>query len=197
MADQEKDETAAAEAPTKAPAKKPAAKPRAKKAAPEVEASPLNVSSFDAQGERSGEIRLPESVFGQEPNGSVMHQAYLRQVANARQGTAKTKKRGEVSGGGVPRRDILRRRARYGFAPSRPNIPPIIPPSTGEKNRKNTFGNLSTERRYTMRTIECRISVAKKATLYRHFSSRLSAYKYATHPKIPPVQMTKPSHLSE
>jgi large subunit ribosomal protein L4 len=75
----------------------------------------LNVSSFGADGERSGELRLPESVFGQSPNNSVMHQAYLRQLANARQGTAKTKRRGEVSGGGAkPYRQKGTGRARHG-----------------------------------------------------------------------------------
>ena len=97
-------------------AKQAAAKPRARKpAAAALEASPLNVSSFDARGERSGELRLPESVFGQEPNGPVMHQAYLRQLANARQGSAKTKRRGEVSGGGAkPYRQKGTGRARHG-----------------------------------------------------------------------------------
>jgi len=95
--------------------KKPARAPRKKAPAPEIEASPLNVSSFGADGERSGEIRLPESVFGQSPNGSVMHQAYLRQLANARLGTAKTKRRGEVSGGGAkPYRQKGTGRARHG-----------------------------------------------------------------------------------
>lgn len=91
-------------------------KPRASRKKPaEIEASPLNVSSFGADGERSGEVRLPESIFGQEPNGSSMHQAYLRQLANARQGTAKTKRRGEVSGGGAkPYRQKGTGRARHG-----------------------------------------------------------------------------------
>jgi large subunit ribosomal protein L4 len=145
VAEEEKDEAVVAEAPAKkapakkvaakeapakkapaekapaenaaetAPARKPAARPRAGRTGPEIVASPLNVSSFDARGERSGEIRLPESVFGQEPNQTVMHQAYLRQLANARQGTAKTKKRGEVSGGGAkPYRQKGTGRARHG-----------------------------------------------------------------------------------
>jgi len=93
--------------------KKPAR--AARKKAPELEASPLNVSSFGADGERSGEVRLPESIFGQSPNASSMHQAYLRQLANARQGTAKTKRRGEVSGGGAkPYRQKGTGRARHG-----------------------------------------------------------------------------------
>ena len=98
-------EEEAVEKPKRAPRKKTV----------EVEASPLNVSSFGADGERSGEVRLPESVFGQEPNASSMHQAYLRQLANARQGTAKTKRRGEVSGGGAkPYRQKGTGRARHG-----------------------------------------------------------------------------------
>src|SRR5437879_13555928 len=44
-----------------------------------------------------------------------MHQAYLRQLANARQGTASTKTRGEVSGGGAkPYRQTGTGRARHG-----------------------------------------------------------------------------------
>ena len=48
-----------------------------------------------------GHIDLPEHIFGEEPNTPVMHQAYVRQMANARQGTASTKNRGAVSGGGA------------------------------------------------------------------------------------------------
>jgi large subunit ribosomal protein L4 len=44
-----------------------------------------------------------------------MHQAYVRQMANARQGTASTKRRGEVSGGGAkPYRQKGTGRARHG-----------------------------------------------------------------------------------
>jgi large subunit ribosomal protein L4 len=73
------------------------------------------VPAFDANGERSGRARLPESVFGQEPNMAVMHQAYVRQLANSRQGTAKTKRRSEVAGGGAkPYRQKGTGRARHG-----------------------------------------------------------------------------------
>lgn len=86
-----------------------------KAAATEVVASSLNVSSFSAKGERSGEVLLPESVFGETPNQAVMHQAYLRQLANARQGTASTKTRGNVRGGGAkPYRQKGTGRARHG-----------------------------------------------------------------------------------
>src|SRR5258708_9682848 len=70
---------------------------------------------FDALGERNGEVDLPEAIFNEKPNMPVMHQAYLRQLANARQGTASTKTRGEVSGGGAkPYRQKGTGRARHG-----------------------------------------------------------------------------------
>jgi len=70
---------------------------------------------FDALGERNGEVDLPDAIFNEKPNMPVMHQAYLRQLANARQGTASTKTRGEVSGGGAkPYRQKGTGRARHG-----------------------------------------------------------------------------------
>jgi large subunit ribosomal protein L4 len=83
---------AAAKAEPKA-AKKPAGK--AKKGD-----SPLDVQVYDSKGAEAGELRLPESIFGQAPNMGVMHQALQRQLNNARQGTSMTKTRGLVSGGG-------------------------------------------------------------------------------------------------
>jgi len=64
--------------------------------AEKVEKTTLSVSSYDGQGAPSGEVDLPESIFGQTPHMAVMHQAYLRQLANARQGTADTKTRAEA-----------------------------------------------------------------------------------------------------
>ena len=75
----------------------------------------LKVKSFSSAGEQSGEVALPESIFGQTPNEAVMHQAYLRQLNNARQGTAATKTRGMVRGGGAkPYRQKGTGRARHG-----------------------------------------------------------------------------------
>lgn len=95
-----------------------AAKPLAKKTskkAEETETNPLHVPFFDALGERNGEVDLPKTVFDEKPNMPVMHQAYLRQLANARQGTASTKTRGDVSGGGAkPYRQKGTGRARHG-----------------------------------------------------------------------------------
>jgi len=51
-------------------------------------------------GEKLGEITLAKEVFAVEPNLHVMHLALRRQLNNARQGSACTKTRSEVSGGG-------------------------------------------------------------------------------------------------
>lgn len=61
----------------------------------------MQIAVLNSSGEQVGQIELREDIFGIEPNKSVMHQALLRQRANARQGTADTKTRGEVSGGGA------------------------------------------------------------------------------------------------
>ena len=77
--------------------------------------SPLKVSAYDATGIRSGETDLTEAVFAQTPNMGVMHQAYVRQLANARQGSAATKTRSLVRGGGAkPYRQKGTGRARHG-----------------------------------------------------------------------------------
>ena len=66
-------------------------------------------------GATVGEIELRDDVFGIEPNMGVMHQALVRQLANARLGTHKTKTRSEVSGGGrKPWRQKGTGRARQG-----------------------------------------------------------------------------------
>src|SRR5216683_4093324 len=70
---------------------------------------------FDALGERNGEVDLPSAIFEEKPNVPVMHQAFLRQLANGRQGTASTKTRGTVHGGGAkPYRQKGTGRARHG-----------------------------------------------------------------------------------
>ena len=54
----------------------------------------------DQAGERTGELSLDPEVFAGTVNTAVMHQALVRQLANARQGTHDTKTRTEVRGGG-------------------------------------------------------------------------------------------------
>jgi large subunit ribosomal protein L4 len=91
------------------------ARPRAKKSEEAKETNPLEVPFFDALGERNGEVTLPDAIFAQAPNMPVMHQAYLRQLANSRQGTASTKTRATVHGGGAkPYRQKGTGRARHG-----------------------------------------------------------------------------------
>jgi len=95
----------------------PAAKTRdrTKKSDEAAETNPLQVPYFDALGERNGEVDLPSAIFAEKPNVPVMHQAYLRQLANARQGTASTKTRATVRGGGAkPYRQKGTGRARHG-----------------------------------------------------------------------------------
>lgn len=70
---------------------------------------------YNTAGEAVDEYELPDYIFGIKPNRGVMHQALERQLANARQGTHKTKTRGEVRGGGrKPWRQKGTGRARQG-----------------------------------------------------------------------------------
>jgi large subunit ribosomal protein L4 len=46
------------------------------------------------------QVELPAAIFEAPINVDLMHQAFVRQMANARLGTHETKVRGEVSGGG-------------------------------------------------------------------------------------------------
>jgi large subunit ribosomal protein L4 len=48
-------------------------------------------------GEQVGEVELPAEIFETPINSALMHQALVRQLANARQGTHRTLSRGEVS----------------------------------------------------------------------------------------------------
>jgi len=60
----------------------------------------MKVDVVNVEGEKLREVELPAEVFEAPINVDLMHQAYVRQMANARLGTHKTKSRGEVSGGG-------------------------------------------------------------------------------------------------
>jgi len=58
----------------------------------------MKISMKNMAGENVGEIELKPVIFEAPVNVSLMHQALTRQLANARQGNAKTKTRGEVAG---------------------------------------------------------------------------------------------------
>jgi large subunit ribosomal protein L4 len=58
----------------------------------------LQVPVYNTEGKEVDKIEVDDSVFGVAPNAAVVHQALVRQHANARVGLADTKVRGEVSG---------------------------------------------------------------------------------------------------
>lgn len=75
----------------------------------------MKVDVLDINGKKIKEIQLPASIFEAPINIGLMHQAFVRQTANARLGTHETKVRGEVSGGGrKPWRQKGTGRARQG-----------------------------------------------------------------------------------
>ena len=58
----------------------------------------ITVPVKDQKGKQVSQLTLSETVFGVPMNEAVVWQALVRQRANARQGTASTKTRGEVAG---------------------------------------------------------------------------------------------------
>jgi len=75
----------------------------------------MKADVFNLQGEKSSTVELPDEIFAAKVNVDLMHQAYLRQMANARLGTHSTKRRSEVAGGGAkPWRQKGTGRARQG-----------------------------------------------------------------------------------
>ncbi|MDX8367567.1 50S ribosomal protein L4 [Cytobacillus sp. IB215665] len=73
------------------------------------------VTLYSQNGSTVGEVELNESVFGIEPNKSVLFDAVIMQRASLRQGTHKVKGRSEVRGGGrKPWRQKGTGRARQG-----------------------------------------------------------------------------------
>lgn len=61
----------------------------------------MKVDVLDMEGKKLREVELPSAIFEAPINVDLMHQAYIRQMANARLGTHETKVRGEVAGGGA------------------------------------------------------------------------------------------------
>jgi large subunit ribosomal protein L4 len=73
------------------------------------------VAVYNMQGQVVGEMELSEQVFGGPVNEAVLHSAVVMQMAGRRQGTASTKTRAEVRGGGrKPWRQKGTGRARVG-----------------------------------------------------------------------------------
>ncbi|MDQ3706479.1 MAG: 50S ribosomal protein L4 [Chloroflexota bacterium] len=75
----------------------------------------MQANVYNLAGEVVRSIELDDAIFGIEPNMAVVHQAVVRQQANARQGTANTRTRADVRGGGrKPWRQKGTGRARQG-----------------------------------------------------------------------------------
>ena len=75
----------------------------------------LTIEVKSPAGTTGRTVELPEDVFGVQVNIPLIHQVVVAQLAAARQGTHKTKTRGEVRGGGrKPYRQKGTGRARQG-----------------------------------------------------------------------------------
>ena len=75
----------------------------------------MEVDVFNMEGQVVRTVELPAAIFEAPVNVDLMHQAYVRQMANARLGTHDTKGRSEVEGGGrKPWRQKGTGRARQG-----------------------------------------------------------------------------------
>jgi large subunit ribosomal protein L4 len=61
----------------------------------------MQVALYNQSGQQIGTTELRDDIFAVAPNTALMHQALVRQLANARQGTSDTKTRAEVAGGGT------------------------------------------------------------------------------------------------
>jgi large subunit ribosomal protein L4 len=75
----------------------------------------MEVDVLNMDGQKVKTMELPSAIFEAPINIDLMHQAYVRQMANARLGTHSTKTRSEVAGGGrKPWRQKGTGRARQG-----------------------------------------------------------------------------------
>jgi len=75
----------------------------------------MQVEVLNMKGKKVDTVELPPDIFEASINVDLMHQAYVRQMSNARLGTHNTKGRSEVSGGGrKPWRQKGTGRARQG-----------------------------------------------------------------------------------
>ena len=60
----------------------------------------MNIDVYDAQGQVLRQVDVPDDVFGVEVKDHLLHEVVRYQLARRRQGTAHTKNRSAVRGGG-------------------------------------------------------------------------------------------------
>ncbi len=60
----------------------------------------MKIQVLDAQGKKTTDLEINDSVFGIKPNKQAMFDSVIAYNSSLRQGTHKTKTRAEVSGGG-------------------------------------------------------------------------------------------------
>jgi large subunit ribosomal protein L4 len=75
----------------------------------------MQIDVVNIEGKKVNTVELPAAIFEAQINVNLMHQAFIRQMANARLGLHDTKTRNEVAGGGrKPWRQKGTGRARQG-----------------------------------------------------------------------------------
>jgi len=75
----------------------------------------MKISLYNQKGEDIDKVELPDEIFGLKANLDLLHQVVVSQMSNRRQGSAHTKDRSDVSGGGKkPWRQKGTGRARHG-----------------------------------------------------------------------------------
>ena len=110
------------------------------------------IDVYDIKGKKVSDVELAESVFGIEPNETIVHSVLVNYLANQRQGTQSTKTRAEVRGGGrKPWRQKGTGRARQGSTRSPQWIKGGI--ALGPKPRSYRYTVNKKERRLAIKSI--------------------------------------------
>jgi large subunit ribosomal protein L4 len=134
----------------------------------------VNCVVRDWQGKEAGKASLDLKVAKETSANDLVHRAVVRQLANARQGTASTLTRAEVAGGGrKPYKQKGTGRARQGSirTPLRPGGGVVF----GPKPRSYTLGMNRKERRLALRT--ALMSRSADLVVVKGFAEGLSAPK--------------------